>query len=66
MPKWWPDCGLCARPVKRVAWTADPARPGTLGLRIECHGAAETTEVPTQAAFRAMGERPFAMKRSAA
>ncbi len=59
LPAWWPVCGCCRAPIVRIAWTADPASPGKLTLRIDCHGKAETTVWPAEAARAAMGRVPF-------
>lgn len=61
-PAWWPVCGVCGGPVERFTWTADPATPKTLTLRVDCHGTAETTVWPAQAAGRALGTVAFEAK----
>jgi hypothetical protein len=66
MPRWWPTCGHCGGLVDRFAWTADPAVPKTLTLRVDCHGTAETTVWPRQAAGNAFSVQPFAKRTASA
>lgn len=59
LPAWWPVCGHCHAQVTRSAWTADPASLSRMTLRVDCHGKAETTVWPTEAARAAMARVPF-------
>lgn len=60
LPPWWPVCGHCGAPVERFSWTADSAAKMT--LRVECHGAAETTVWARHEAVNALATQPFSKK----
>ena len=51
LPKWWPLCKACGRPIERMAWTSDPEPPARMRFRADCHGMTASVVVPRHQAM---------------
>ena len=46
LPKWWPVCAACGRPIARMSWTCGTEDPPRTRFVAECHGMSASVIVP--------------------